>query len=224
MSGTEAVLFDLYDTLVTGDWSRHTALVARHLGVPAPVVSEAYDMLREQRDSGHHADVHSVLRAVAEACGVEPVPGLIDELAVAEAHHLAHEVDWYADSVPVLRELRATGYKVAVVSNCSPSTRPVVERLRLEEESDVVVLSCEVGISKPAPGIFRTALDRLAVQPHRAVFVDDRRDYLDGARHLGMGTFRIVREVAFGEDKAGGDHPIMADLAGLPPLLRDHGG
>jgi putative hydrolase of the HAD superfamily len=224
MSGTEAVLFDLYDTLVTGDWSRHTDLVARHLGVPAPVVSEAYDLLREQRDSGHHADVRSVLEAVAEACGVEPVPGLIDELAEAEARHLANEVDWYADSVPVLRELRAEGYKLAVVSNCSPSTRPVVERLRLGEETDVLVLSCEVGVSKPAPAIFRTALDRIEAEPHRAVFVDDRGDYLDGARDLGMGTFRIVREVAFGEDRAGGDHPIIADLAGLPSLLTGHRG
>lgn len=224
MSGTEAVLFDLYDTLVTADWNRHTTLVARHLGVPAPVVSEAYDLLREQRDSGHDADVRSVLQAVAEACGVEPVPGLIHELAEAEARHLAFEVAWYADSVPVLRELRATGYKLAVVSNCSPSTRPVVERLRIEQETDVVVLSCEVGVSKPAPGIFRLAFDRLEVEPHRAVFVDDRGDYLDGARDLGMGTFRIVRDVAFGEDRAGGGHPVIADLAGLPSLLTSHRG
>lgn len=222
MSGTEAVLFDLYDTLVTGDWSRHTALVARHLGVPAPVVSDAYERLREQRDSGRHADVHSVLLAVAETCGVDPTPGLIEELAVAEARHLAHEVDWYADSLPVLRELRATGYKLAVVSNCSPSTRPVVQRLGLEDETDAVVLSCEVGVSKPAPGIFRTALARLEVEPHRTVFVDDRRDYLDGARQLGMGTYRIVRDISFGEDRAGGDHPIIADLGGLPLLLGAH--
>jgi putative hydrolase of the HAD superfamily len=224
MSGTEAVLFDLYDTLVTGNWSQHTALVARHLGVPAPVVNEAYDLLREQRDSGHHADVHSVLEALAEACGVAPLPRLIDELAEAEARHLAHKVDWYADSVPVLRELRATGYKLAVVSNCSPSTRPVVERLRLEEETDVVVLSCEVGVSKPAPGIFRAALDRLEVEPHGAVFVDDRGDYLDGAGNLGMGTFRIARDVAFGEDRGGSDPPLSADLAGLPSLLRGNRG
>ncbi|MGH8912388.1 MAG: HAD family hydrolase, partial [Acidimicrobiia bacterium] len=212
MTGADAILFDLYDTLVWSDWPSHDALIASRLGVSADTVTGAYDLLRHQRDTGIHNDVAAVLGAVAEACGVEPEPELIADLAAREASFLASEVRWYDDSLAVLHRLRTRGFKTGLISNCSASTRPLVDRLGLESETDVVVLSCELGEMKPAAAIFTTALDALAVTPDRAVFVDDRADYLDGAARLGMATFRIARNVSFGEEMPGGDHRLITSL------------
>ena len=84
------------------------------------------------------------------------------------------------------RRSASRGVKTALVSNCSHSTRPVVERLGLEEVFDRVVLSFEVRAMKPDPAIYRAALEQLGgVPPERAVFVDDQPPYCDGATAVG---------------------------------------
>lgn len=219
MSELEAVLFDLYDTLAWSDWPSHAGFLAGHLGVPEDRIAAAYDALRDERDAGVLADEGAVLAAVIEHCGLDPEPAQVRELVELEAALLAEHVILYDDALPTLRRLRSTGIRTGVVSNCSASTRPVVDRLGLEDEADVVVLSCEVGAFKPSPAIFRSALEALAVSPEGSMFVDDRPDYLDGAAELGMGTVQIIRAAVPGGEGAGGDHPQVADLQELLDLL-----
>lgn len=219
-STVETVLFDLYDTLVVNDWSAQMVMVADRIGIPPSDVRWAYDESRDDRDGGAHIDAAAVMRAVLESCGVEPTTRLVEELVAAEADLLASSVQWYEDSVPFLRQLRADGYRTGVISNCSPSSRPVVERLGVEDEADVVILSYAVGASKPSPRIFGAALDAVGAEAETAIFVDDRADYLDGAAALGIGTVRIARPVAHGEDMAGGEHPVVTDLGELDGILR----
>jgi putative hydrolase of the HAD superfamily len=93
-----------------------------------------------------------------------------------------------------VRALRARGVGTALVSNCSHNTRPLVERLGLEEEFDQVILSVEVRAMKPDPAIYRITLDRLGVEDAtRAVFVDDQTSYCDGAAAVGLQTYLILR-------------------------------
>lgn len=216
----DTVLFDLYDTLVVNDWSAHIVMVADRIGVPPTDVRTAYDESRDDRDGGAHTDAAAVMKAVLATCGVEPTSRLVEDLVAAEADLLASSAQWYEDSVPYLRRLRADGYRTGVISNCSPSSRPVVERLGVEGEADVVILSYEVGASKPSPRIFQAALDAVGAEAETAIFVDDRADYLDGAAALGMRTVRIARPVAHGEDTAGGEHPVVTDLGELDGILR----
>lgn len=57
---------------------------------------------------------------------------------------------------------------------------------------DVVVASAELGIRKPDPRFYRIACERLAVEPARAVFLDDLGVNLKPARQLGMTTIKVV--------------------------------
>jgi putative hydrolase of the HAD superfamily len=60
-------------------------------------------------------------------------------------------------------------------------------RLAIDELFDLVVDSCEEGVRKPDPAIYRTALQRLGVaDPTRAVFLDDFAGNIDAARAVGM--------------------------------------
>ena len=110
---------------------------------------------------------------------------------------------------------------MAVVSNCSHSTRPIVERLGLEDEADAVVLSFEVGVAKPDAGIYLTALERLRVAPDEAVFVDDQAAYCDGATATGMTSYLIQREGAMPDE--GRSDPegrrVIDDLRALLDLV-----
>ncbi|HEX7099112.1 MAG TPA: HAD-IA family hydrolase [Acidimicrobiia bacterium] len=215
----DAVLFDLYDTLITSDWRRHATFVADALGVTAEALADAYRAQRESLDRGQLTDAAAVIAGLAARCGVELTPNQVAEVAAAEADFLRQNVVMYDDTLTVIRQLAADGVRTAIVSNCSPTTRAVVDHFDLEAEVDALVLSFEVGAAKPDPEIYEVALGRVGAEPGRSWFIDDRGDYLDGARRLGIRTVRIARFESFGEDVPGGDHPVIERLDGLFELF-----
>jgi putative hydrolase of the HAD superfamily len=98
-------------------------------------------------------------------------------------------------SAQVLKTLR-TSWHVGVLTNGEPDVqRRKVSALGLNELADAVVFAAEYGdgTGKPAPAGFRAALERLNVEPSRAVFVgDDPRTDIEGAAAIGMKTIHVV--------------------------------
>lgn len=212
----DAVLLDLYDTIVWTEWYRLRDLIATRLDLDVPLLAKSFDVTRPARGVGAHPDAQGDMAAVLEAAGVEPEPSLVEELVALERRELERGVHLYDDVIPVLRELRLRGVKTALLSNCSHSTRPVVERLGLEEAFDEVLLSYEIETMKPDRAIYEMALERLGgIDPARAVFVDDQPDYCDGGAAVGMATRLMLR----GNEHAPPDpngHQVVTDLR---PLL-----
>jgi len=189
----DAVLLDLYDTLVWSDWYSWQGKVADHLGITHDTVGRAFSQTRPARSVGMTPDTTADLVAMLEAADVEPTPDVIAELIEME-REMADSVRLYDDSLDVVRALRERAVPTALVSNCSHNTRPIVDRLGLEREFDAVILSFEVGAMKPDPTIYREALARLGgPDPARSVFVDDQVRYCDGAAAIGLQTFLIMR-------------------------------
>jgi HAD superfamily hydrolase (TIGR01509 family) len=191
----DAVLLDLYDTIVWSEWFRLRDAIAARIGdeMEAVRLQKAFEQTRPARGVGTFGSVEGDMAAVLEAAAVPYDPALVDELVELESTHLANGVHLYDDAFPVLASLRERGVKTALVSNCSHSTRPVVERLGLDSAFDRVVLSFEVHAMKPEPAIYRAALEQLGVPPGRAVFVDDQPPYCDGATATGMDARLILR-------------------------------
>jgi FMN phosphatase YigB (HAD superfamily) len=79
------------------------------------------------------------------------------------------------------------------VSNCTENTRAMLVATGVDKLVDELVLSCEVRSAKPAPGIFRYALDRLGVSPEAAVFVDDQARFCAASVAVGIQAAQIVR-------------------------------
>jgi len=61
----------------------------------------------------------------------------------------------------------------------------------LEARFDAVVISCEIGLAKPDPRIFRLCLERLGLPAAAALFVDDRADNVEGAAAVGLQTLQF---------------------------------
>ena len=189
----DAVLLDLYDTLVWSDWHSWQRRLADRLGITLETMGQAFSRTRPARSVGAYPDTEAELIAVLEAADVSYTPALIAELIALE-DRMGASVRLYDDSLDVVRALRARGVPTALVSNCSHNTRPIVSRLGLEAEFDAVILSFEVGVMKPDPEIYREALARVgAPDPARSVFVDDQVRYCDGAAAIGLQTFLILR-------------------------------
>lgn len=210
----DAVLLDLYDTLVRTRWGQLSEGITAELGIEKGDLFRAYELTRAARGVGTYGSVEGDMTAIVEAAGVDPDPSLIEKLLGMEREFSETGVELWEDSLPVVRELRARGTKTALISNCSHSTRPIVDRLEITEEFDEILLSFEVGMHKPDPGIYREALRRLGnVSPDRAVFVDDQPAYCDGAAALGIETFLIDRSGDGTPDLNG--HRVIRDLRAL---------
>jgi putative hydrolase of the HAD superfamily len=112
----------------------------------------------------------------------------------------------------VLERLRAGGARLAVVSNWDVSLHDVLERTELRERVDAVVISAEVGVAKPDPAIFRTALERLGASAGDAVHVGDSVEHdIAGARAAGLEAVFVARNGAQAPDGV----RVVASLDGL---------
>jgi len=99
-----------------------------------------------------------------------------------------------------IRHLHRT-YRTALLSNASESLDEYVRgTLGLGEVFDAIVISALVGTKKPDPHIYQVTLDRLGVAPHEAVFVDDRRENVEGADALGIHSFLFTTPQALLDD------------------------
>ncbi|MGZ5214009.1 MAG: HAD family hydrolase [Actinomycetota bacterium] len=213
----DAVLLDLYDTIVWSEWFRLRDAIAARIDddMEAVRLQEAFERTRPARGVGTFGSVEGDMAAVLEAAGVPNDPALVDELVELERTHLENGVHLHDDALPALATLRERGVKTALISNCSHSTRFVVERLRLDAAFDRVVLSFEVRAMKPDPAIYHAALEQLGgVLPERAVFVDDQPLYCDGATAIGLDARLILRP---NEDVPAGllGHQVVTDLRWL---------
>ena len=113
-----------------------------------------------------------------------------------------------------LDALRATGVRVAVVSNSEGTLEKLFDHLGIRTHFDLVIDSGIVGIEKPDPGIFRVALDHFGIPAARALHLGDTfaTDVL-GARAAGV---RVALIDPY--DHFVGRHPDVPRVPGAPEV------
>jgi 2-haloacid dehalogenase len=98
-----------------------------------------------------------------------------------------------AGTVLILEELKARGTPLYALTNFSAETyRPAFERFAFLRWFRGVIVSGEVGAIKPNPEIFHALLDTHAIDPHRAVFIDDVAANAEAASALGIHGIRFT--------------------------------
>jgi putative hydrolase of the HAD superfamily len=127
----------------------------------------------------------------------------------------ALEFTAFPDAAPALRELRAAGHGLVVVSNWDCSLPEWLRPAGLLDLVDAVVSSAVVGAAKPDPAPFRRALELSGAQPGDALHVGDSPENdLAGARAAGVRAVLVDRS---GSQPAG--IPAVRSLAELSSLV-----
>jgi putative hydrolase of the HAD superfamily len=83
--------------------------------------------------------------------------------------------------------LHENGYRTALLSNTEAPAMQFFYELEYDM-FDALVFSCAEGTSKPDIRLYETTVSRLATAPEQAVFIDDKPEFIDGARRLGINT------------------------------------
>ncbi|HSW01222.1 MAG TPA: HAD family phosphatase [Sedimentisphaerales bacterium] len=83
------------------------------------------------------------------------------------------------------RGLRRQGYRTSLLSN---TEAPAMEFfLELDYDAfDAATFSCADGVAKPERQIYEIATRKLGLAPAQCVFIDDKLEFVEGARAAGM--------------------------------------
>jgi putative hydrolase of the HAD superfamily len=192
---TQAVLFDLYETLVTelNAPVRRASSLAAKLSVDEQAYKREWKARRPDIVQGR-CTFRDALAQIASRLGRAADEVVLEELRserVTQKSAVLRAVE--PDVLAAVGELRSKGLKLAVVSNAFAEDVAGWTGSPLRALFDVTLFSCASGLVKPDPKIYLAACRALGVTPQRALFVGDGADEeLEGARAAGLSAFRAL--------------------------------
>jgi putative hydrolase of the HAD superfamily len=186
---TRAVVFDLFETLVDyhDAWSREfSARVARLCGRDPEDFHAEWIAGRRTRDLGPMGPYLTSL-------GIEEssMQDLLEQRRERSRRILNRPREGVLET---MHELRRREIGTGLITVCSEDVVDVWPETPFCGLFDAEVFSCSCGLSKPDPGIYGLALEKLGVEPSDALFVGDgANDELAGAERVGMRAVLIHR-------------------------------
>ncbi len=178
-----AVVFD-YGIVLTGppDPAAWAALL-RITDLPLAQFEPLYWADRPAYDEGKLTGT-AFWQKFLRAAGLPPNPETVEELNRWDQRL------WTVENPVMLAwqlALKQRGLLTAILSNMGDDVLASVEReFSWIDRFDVLVWSCELGIVKPNPELYRHALNQLGTQPEETLFIDDKRPNVEAARALGI--------------------------------------
>ena len=231
-----AVLFDVYGTIAGWSPSRYQlqkqACAAFDLGnavTPEGILKgyaaadafmtaeNASRPLRLRDQKGRDEFFAEYERLVLQGCGIDVRPDLALQIfnRLSDAPSALTPFD---DVVPTLIVLRERGMILGLISNMNMRGVDLLDDLGLSNHVDFAVTSGEIGVEKPNPLAFQTALNRAGVEAKEALMVGDQPSSdIVGAASVGIAPILIDRDGNYPRYDA---CPRITRLEQLPPLIR----
>jgi putative hydrolase of the HAD superfamily len=187
-----ALLIDLFGTLVSTDFDAIERELATSIGCTRDVVVAQLGAAGPLMTTTTAYQQFFV--GLFASVGHPAIPEDIAEIMALDRELLVRHSTVLEDACELIGHFSALGNPIALVSNCAPNARSVVDHFGISEWVNEVVLSCDVGIAKPDPAIFELTCARLGVRPHDTAFVDDQAKYCVGAATVGIESYWVVRD------------------------------
>ena len=196
-----AVIFDLYGTLVDElryprrqeleyvRWASDTATV---LGVRTDDFIRAWSATVPQQSVGEIRTSRGAYAIICDDLNVDVSDEQLERAVATGLKYVSHALKPRTDVVENLASLRNDGVKTGLISNCLADTSKLWPSTPFAPSLDTTILSCDVGMMKPDPGIYQLACERLGVQPSGCLYIGDGSSgELTGASNVGMNAVLI---------------------------------
>lgn len=182
-----AVIFDMGGVLLRTINSQPREAIAERFGVTRAEL-EAFIFMSEtslRSEVGELTDKEhweTVLRHFNQPVG--DYPKVYDEYFSGDA--IDEELLAFAVSLK-------PDYQLGLLSNAWVNARPLLSRhFDFINVFDISVFSCEVGMRKPDPAIFKVMLEKMSVGAENVVFIDDMPLNIQGAKSAGLHAIRYT--------------------------------
>jgi putative hydrolase of the HAD superfamily len=187
----KAIIFDLFGTLVDNfvrnEYERVLAEMASILNTPINEFQRVWLASFPQRATGVHANQKASIEYICRKLNVPINEAEVNHAFKVRLDYTKRSVVPRPDAVATLARLKAQGYKIGLISDCSGEIPMVWGSTPLAPFFDVTVFSCVAGIKKPDPRIYRLATDPLKVRPQDCLYIGDGSSKeLTGALQVGM--------------------------------------
>ena len=192
----DAVIFDLFGTLVDNtefldfsrsEYNRTLSNVAATLSIPETDLLRLWSETVHERDAGLFPSMEEYFRHICREIGVEADPRQITRAVELRLEYLRSILLPRDHTVETLTELKASGYRLGLISDCSSEVPLLWPETPFAALLDGAIFSCEVKLTKPDPSIYRMVCDSLEVAPDRCLYVGDGgSSELTGAVEFGM--------------------------------------
>jgi len=183
----KAVIFDMGSVLVGAEWRIIYKKIAKKLGISEEKAKEISRLLLDKWNIGK-INEREFWKGFERQLGRKIDRGFARDLWFRNHINYTRNV---SESWKILAELRSKRFRLAIISNTIPphvkahrKTGRIKKLRKLGVE--FFVWSCDVGLRKPNPKIYKLVLKKLRLPAKECVFIDDRILYVKIARKLGI--------------------------------------
>ena len=175
-----AVLFDLGGVIVRTEYQAPRQHLAERLGMEYDdLVKIVFDS-----DSGYQASIGAIPPEAHWASVIKRLKRPASELEAIRHDFFAGDII-DRTLLDFLHSLRGK-YKTGLISNAWGDLREYLQREKIEDAFDHMIISAEVGAVKPEAKIYQIALEQVGVKPKEMVFVDDFAVNIEGCEKVGI--------------------------------------
>ncbi len=186
----DALVLDYGEVLVRAQPPGSVERMAALAGIEEQEFRQRYWRWRLDYDRGVLSDDEYWRRVTDGSATCPPADSVGDLMSQADYDSWS---DFREDVWDIAAAFKRRGGRTAILSNGVPGVINRVRRhRRLADYFDVVIVSCEVGCTKPDSHIYEVCLGRLGARADATLFVDDRLENLEGAARLGIRTLHFV--------------------------------
>ncbi len=189
-----AVIFDMYETLVTHYESPlyFSEQIAEDAGIPVEDFRSIWCPTEDARSTGK-ITLDRALEIVLRENG-RYSKKLLDQI-MKKRIRIKQELfrRMHPEIIPMLSRLKEKGVLIGLISNCFSEEAKVIRESILFSYFDAVCLSYEQGVQKPDREIFDRCIELLSVSADECLYVGDGGSReLEAARELGMKAVQAV--------------------------------
>jgi len=187
----KAVIFDLFGTLVDSfkryEYREILSEMASSLSLPEDSFYNSWTGSFNQRALGIFKTMEENFEFIGNQLDKPINIGGIEQAVRIRLNYSKKTLFPRDDAIMTLKHLRTIGFKIGLISDCTYEIPLIWEESLLSPHFDNVIFSCNVGIKKPDPRIYRLACKKLKVKPKNCLYIGDGSSReLSGAHNVGM--------------------------------------
>ena len=176
------VIFDLGNVLLKYDDSEYYKYLSKKYGIPYEKVASIIERYNTKMYTGKMKN-SEFLRFVSKSLNIPADKLEFDEYFIRKARINRKLLNFALSLKPK--------YKVVILTNVYVKRYSSTPRVFDKSQFDRVFASCFIKMRKPNKNIYMYVLKKCRAKPDEAIFIDDRKENVEGAESVGIKSIQF---------------------------------